>query len=24
MPHIDIKCCPRELDKQQKAALAAD
>ena len=24
MPHIDIKCFPRELDEQQKAALAAD
>ncbi|MFP1591315.1 tautomerase PptA [Escherichia coli] len=24
MPHIDIKCAPRELDEQQKAALAAD
>ncbi|HFP0627891.1 TPA: tautomerase family protein, partial [Escherichia coli] len=23
MPHIDIKCFPRELDEQQKAALAA-
>ncbi|EFC2643087.1 tautomerase PptA, partial [Escherichia coli] len=22
MPHIDIKCFPRELDEQQKAALA--
>ena len=24
MPHIDIKCFPRELDEQQKAALATD
>ncbi len=24
MPHIDIKCFPRELDEQQKAALAAE
>ncbi|HAM8826424.1 TPA: tautomerase PptA [Escherichia coli] len=24
MPHIDIKFFPRELDEQQKAALAAD
>ena len=24
MPHIDIKSFPRELDEQQKAALAAD
>lgn len=24
MPHIDIKCFPRALDEQQKAALAAD
>ena len=24
MPHIDIKCFPRELDEQQKAALAAN
>ena len=24
MPHIDIKCFPRELDEQQKVALAAD
>lgn len=22
MPHIDIKCFPRELDSQQQAALA--
>lgn len=24
MPHIDIKCFPRELDEQQKAELAAE
>ena len=24
MPHIDIKCFPRELDEQQKTALAAE
>lgn len=24
MPHIDIKCFPRDLDDEQKAALAAD
>ncbi|BED96153.1 tautomerase PptA [Escherichia fergusonii] len=24
MPHIDIKCFPRELDSQQQAALATD
>ncbi|CAH5137292.1 tautomerase PptA [Klebsiella oxytoca] len=24
MPHIDIKCFPRDLNDEQKAALAAD
>lgn len=24
MPHVDIKCFPRELNDEQKAALAAD
>lgn len=24
MPHVDIKCFPRELNEEQKAALAAD
>ncbi|WP_195440109.1 tautomerase PptA [Klebsiella oxytoca] len=24
MPHIDIKCLPRDLNDEQKAALAAD
>ncbi|WP_434641316.1 tautomerase PptA [Klebsiella sp. I138] len=24
MPHVDIKCFPRELTEEQKAALAAD
>lgn len=24
MPHVDIKCFPRELNEEQKTALAAD
>ena len=24
MPHVDIKCFPRDLNDEQKAALAAD
>ncbi|HFZ8993420.1 TPA: tautomerase PptA [Citrobacter freundii] len=24
MPHVDIKCFPRELNEQEKTALAAD
>ncbi|MFH7826016.1 tautomerase PptA [Kluyvera chengduensis] len=24
MPHVDIKCFPRDLNEEQKAALAAD
>lgn len=24
MPHVDIKCFPRDLDDEQKTALAAD